>query len=178
MHQKLTCTVDIWSWVISHGELESGDYFDRGGRRAARFGFFSLPRRAAQRQRPTWFIAAAFSGCFQPPRAARRALKRAHATGAILGDPGRPQTQRVAQGSLWRCRAVPAFGRAVPGPFGGPQSQSQVASCQVTTIGVLVASKLPPAPRGPSQCPRVPSDPCVPSDPEGRGPLCGAAGGP
>jgi hypothetical protein len=32
--------VDIWSWVIGHGELESGVYFDRGGRRAALFGFF------------------------------------------------------------------------------------------------------------------------------------------
>ena len=39
-----TCTknlhVDVWSWVIGHGELESGVYFDRGGRRAARFVFF------------------------------------------------------------------------------------------------------------------------------------------
>jgi hypothetical protein len=85
---------------------------------------------------------------FSPLRATRRALKRTHATGAILGSPGRPQPQRVAQGGpLWRCRAVPAFGRAVPGPSGGLQPQSQI-SCQETTIGVLVASKLPPAPRG------------------------------
>ena len=72
--------VDIWSWVIGHGELESGVYFDRGGRRAARFGIFSLPRKAAQRQRPAWFTAVAFSGCLWPSRAARRALKRARAT--------------------------------------------------------------------------------------------------
>jgi hypothetical protein len=70
--------VDTWSWVIGHGELESGVYFDQGGRRAARLVFFSLPRRAAQRQRPAWFTVAAFSGCLWPPRAARRALKRGH----------------------------------------------------------------------------------------------------
>jgi len=68
--------VDVWPWVIGHGELESGVYFDRGGRRAARFGFFSLPRRAAQRQRPAWCIAAAFSGCFQPPEGHEKSLKK------------------------------------------------------------------------------------------------------
>jgi hypothetical protein len=37
--------VDTWSCVIGHGELESGVYFDRGGRRAARFGgFFVAPQ--------------------------------------------------------------------------------------------------------------------------------------
>ena len=42
--------VDIWSWVIGHGELESGVYFDRGGPVS---GFFVAPyHRAAQRQRP------------------------------------------------------------------------------------------------------------------------------
>jgi len=98
--------VDVWPWVIGHGELESGVYFDRGGRRAARFGFFSLPRRAAQRQCPAWFTAAAFSGCLWPPRAARRALKKAHATAAVLGGPPCPRTRRAAQGALWHCRAV------------------------------------------------------------------------
>ena len=102
--------VDIWPWVIGHGELESGVYFDRGGRRAARFGFFSLPRRAAQRQCPAWFTAAAFSGCLWPSRAARRALKRACATAAVLGGPPCPRTRRAAQGALWHCRAVLTFG--------------------------------------------------------------------
>jgi hypothetical protein len=32
--------VDIGPGVISHGEFDSGVYFDRGGPRAARFGLF------------------------------------------------------------------------------------------------------------------------------------------
>jgi hypothetical protein len=37
--------VDIGPGVIGHGEFDSGVYFDRGGPRAARFGFFLAPQR-------------------------------------------------------------------------------------------------------------------------------------
>ena len=76
----------------------------------ARVAFRFSPAGRAQRQRPHWLTAAAFSGCLWPPRAARRAIKRARATAAVLGGPQCPRTQGAAQGALWHCRAVPAFG--------------------------------------------------------------------
>ena len=45
--------------------------------------FLFLPRRARQRPGPGGVTPAAFSGCFRPPRAAKRAPKRGRANGAI-----------------------------------------------------------------------------------------------
>ena len=109
--------VDIWSWVIGHGELESGVYFDRGGRRAALFGFFFVAPQGRPAPAPCLVCCSGLLRVFMAPEGREKIPEKgARHRGRLRWPHAPPDPKGGSRGALTLPRC--AHARVATGPFG------------------------------------------------------------